>query len=83
MPRASAASFGVVQADGHLVEAFLEKPASPPALPGRPDEAFASMGNYVFDREVLVDSLRADAQGPGCRGLAAGNRTTLPSLRSR
>ena len=61
VPRASAASFGVVQADGHLVEAFLEKPASPPALPGRPDEAFASMGNYVFDCEVLVDSLRADA----------------------
>ena len=65
VPRASAASFGVVQADGHLVEAFLEKPASPPALPGRPDEAFASMGNYVFDREVLVDSLRADAADEG------------------
>ena len=54
VPRESAASFGVVQADGHLVEAFLEKPASPPALPGRPDEAFASMGNYVFDCEVLL-----------------------------
>ena len=65
VPRASAASFGVVQADGHLVEAFLEKPASPPALPGRPDEAFASMGNYVFDCEVLVDSLRADAADEG------------------
>ena len=61
VPRASATSFGVVQADGHRVEAFLEKPASPPALPGRPDEAFASMGNYVFDREVLVEALRADA----------------------
>src|SRR4029077_1355451 len=47
------------------VEAFLEKPASPPALPGRPDEAFASMGNYVFDCEVLVDSLRADAADEG------------------
>ncbi len=65
VPRASAASFGVVQADGHLVEAFLEKPASPPGLPGRPDEAFASMGNYVFDCEVLVDSLRADAADEG------------------
>ena len=61
VPRASATAFGVVQADGHRVEAFLEKPASPPALPGRPDEAFASMGNYVFDREVLVEALRADA----------------------
>src|SRR5262249_16177936 len=59
----SAAAFGVVRpaSDGHVVEAFLEKPASPPALPGRPDEAFASMGNYVFDREVLVEALRADA----------------------
>jgi glucose-1-phosphate adenylyltransferase len=61
VPRASATAFGVVQADGHRVEAFLEKPASPPALPGRPDEAFASMGNYVFDREVLVEALHADA----------------------
>jgi glucose-1-phosphate adenylyltransferase len=63
VPLASAASFGVVRPapDGHVVEAFLEKPASPPGLPGRPDEAFASMGNYVFDREVLEEALRADA----------------------
>jgi glucose-1-phosphate adenylyltransferase len=63
VPRASAASFGVIRAaaDGHRIEAFLEKPADPPARPGSPDEAFASMGNYVFDREVLVEVLRADA----------------------
>src|SRR5262249_39785927 len=63
VPRASAPAFGVVRPapDGHVVEAFLEKPASPPVWPGRPDEAFASMGNYVFDREVLVEALRADA----------------------
>jgi glucose-1-phosphate adenylyltransferase len=63
VPRASAASFGVVRAaaDGHRIEAFLEKLADPPARPGSPDEAFASMGNYVFDREVLVEVLRADA----------------------
>src|SRR5256884_903453 len=61
VPRGSAASFGVVRACGHVVEEFLEKPADPPALPGSPDEAFASMGNYVFDREVLVEALRADA----------------------
>jgi glucose-1-phosphate adenylyltransferase len=73
VPRASAASFGVVQADGHLVEAFLEKPASPPALPGRPDEAFASMGNYVFDCEVLVDSLRADAADEGSQHSIGGD----------
>ncbi len=75
VPRASAGSFGVVQPapDGHLVEAFLEKPASPPALPGSPDEAFASMGNYVFDREVLVEALRADAADDGSQHSIGGD----------
>jgi glucose-1-phosphate adenylyltransferase len=63
VPRPTAADFGVVRAapDGHRIEAFLEKPADPPGLPGSPDEAFASMGNYVFDRDVLVEALRKDA----------------------
>ena len=63
VPRAEAAHFGVAQTapDGHRVEAFLEKPADPPGLPGQPDLAFVSMGNYVFDTGVLVDALRKDA----------------------
>src|SRR5580704_9109785 len=63
VPRTMAAKFGVVQTapDGHRVEAFQEKPADPPSLRGSPDEAFASMGNYVFDRDVLVEALRKDA----------------------
>ena len=63
VPRASAGSFGVVRAapDGHRIEEFTEKPADPAPLPGSPDQAFVSMGNYVFDREVLVEALRADA----------------------
>src|SRR5262252_4977174 len=54
---------GVIRAakEGHLIEAFLEKPADPPGLPDSPDEAYASMGNYVFDADVLVDALREDA----------------------
>jgi glucose-1-phosphate adenylyltransferase len=74
VPRESAASFGVVRPapDGHMVEAFLEKPASPPSRPGRPDEAFASMGNYVFDTEALVDSLRADAVDEGSQHSIGG-----------
>jgi glucose-1-phosphate adenylyltransferase len=47
--------------DGHRIEAFLEKPADPPGHPGRPEQAFVSMGNYVFDTDVLVDALRQDA----------------------
>jgi glucose-1-phosphate adenylyltransferase len=66
MPRMDATEFGVIQTapDGLTIEAFLEKPANPPGLPGRPNETFASMGNYVFDTKVLVDALRADADNP-------------------
>jgi glucose-1-phosphate adenylyltransferase len=63
VPRPDATAFGVIQTgkDGRTVEAFLEKPADPPARPGHLDEAFASMGNYVFTADVLVDALRKDA----------------------
>ena len=43
---------------------FLEKPADPPAMPGRPDQALASMGIYVFDTEFLFDRLEEDAADP-------------------
>ena len=63
VPRREATAFGVIQTadDGQRIEAFLEKPADPPGLPGRPDETFASMGNYVFGTEALLDALRTDA----------------------
>jgi glucose-1-phosphate adenylyltransferase len=63
VPRQDATAFGVIQTgqDGRTIDAFLEKPADPPARPGHPDEAFASMGNYVFTSDVLVDALRKDA----------------------
>ena len=63
VPRLDATAFGVIETgkDGRTVEAFLEKPADPPARPGHPNEAFASMGNYVFTSDVLVDALRKDA----------------------
>jgi glucose-1-phosphate adenylyltransferase len=69
VPRLEATEFGVIQtaADGRTIEAFLEKPADPPALPGRPDETFASMGNYVFSTDVLVEALRKDAKNPESR----------------
>jgi glucose-1-phosphate adenylyltransferase len=63
VPRREATAFGVIQTgrDGRTVEAFLEKPPDPPGLPDAPDEAFASMGNYVFSTDVLIDTLRKDA----------------------
>jgi glucose-1-phosphate adenylyltransferase len=62
-PRAHATQFGVIEtgADGRRIEAFLEKPEDPPGLPDSPDETYASMGNYLFTSELLIDALRADA----------------------
>jgi glucose-1-phosphate adenylyltransferase len=75
VPRHEASSFGIVSVgtDGRTVEEFLEKPPDPPALPGRPDECYASMGNYVFDTAVLVDALRKDADDESSRHDMGGN----------
>ncbi len=75
VPRGEATAFGVIQAahDGRTIDAFLEKPPDPPALPGAPDETFASMGNYVFSTEVLVEALRKDAADQASRHDMGGN----------
>lgn len=63
VPREGASEFGIIQtADGRTIDAFLEKPAEPPGLPDEPDQAFASMGNYVFSTDVLLDALEIDAK---------------------
>jgi glucose-1-phosphate adenylyltransferase len=80
VPRREAAGFGVVQAapDGHLIEAFLEKPSDPPGRAGQPDVALASMGNYVFDTDVLVEALHKDAAHDGSRHSLGGD--VIPAL---
>jgi glucose-1-phosphate adenylyltransferase len=62
VPRAEAKAFGCIDsdADGKITR-FLEKPADPPHVPDDPDVTFASMGNYMFRTEVLLEALRADA----------------------
>ncbi|WP_431839695.1 glucose-1-phosphate adenylyltransferase [Gordonia hongkongensis] len=62
VPRAEAVAFGCIDSDeSGKITRFLEKPADPPGTPDDPDVTFASMGNYVFTTEALVDALRADA----------------------
>jgi glucose-1-phosphate adenylyltransferase len=65
VPREEASGFGCIDsdADGKITR-FLEKPANPPHVPDDPNVTFASMGNYVFSTEVLVDALREDAGNP-------------------
>ncbi|MEP6599793.1 MAG: glucose-1-phosphate adenylyltransferase [Actinomycetota bacterium] len=66
VPRTEATAFGVIDAGADKrVAQFLEKPADPPGLPDSPDEAYASMGNYVFSTDALIDVLRADAEDEG------------------
>jgi glucose-1-phosphate adenylyltransferase len=59
---AEAARLGVIEAEGSgRVRGFFEKVAEPPTMPGDADRCYASMGNYVFDREVLIEVLEEDA----------------------
>lgn len=65
VPLAEASGFGVMHVDEHdLILEFIEKPTDPPAMPGHPDLALASMGIYVFATEFLCDLLKKDAVDP-------------------
>jgi glucose-1-phosphate adenylyltransferase len=63
VPRREATEFGVIDSDAEgKVRGFLEKPSDPPGLPDSPEESFASMGNYVFTTDALLEALRTDAE---------------------
>ncbi len=65
VPRSEASAFGIIDVDAEgRIRAFLEKPADPPGLPGSQEESLASMGNYVFRTEALLDVVGADAANP-------------------
>src|SRR6187397_1776587 len=54
VPRLEATGFGVMHIDTKAnIKKFVEKPADPPARPGKPDTALASMGIYVFNTSFL------------------------------
>jgi glucose-1-phosphate adenylyltransferase len=77
VPAEKASSFGIVstQADGR-VHAFHEKPPRAPTLPHNPARAYASMGNYLFEPEVLETAL---VEGRS-RGETDFGRDILPRL---
>jgi len=64
-PLNMANQFGVIEVDPEdpqKIAAFVEKPASTPGLAADPTQFLASMGNYVFDADALVDALHVDAE---------------------
>ena len=65
VPRDEASAFGVMAVDGdRKINAFVEKPANPPAMPGKPDTALASMGVYIFEADYLYQLLEEDLANP-------------------
>lgn len=58
---AAARSFGVVTVgEKDSIARFEEKPEAPTPMPGNPTRALASMGVYVFSRDVLLNALQED-----------------------
>ncbi len=69
-PISLADQFGVIDidpADPRRIREFLEKPSDPAGLPDNPDEVLASMGNYVFDADALVEAVSDDAVMSGSK----------------
>jgi glucose-1-phosphate adenylyltransferase len=58
VPLEMASAFGVIVTDSdHRIIGFQEKPKKPTPMPGDPNQAYVSMGNYIFNKDVMIDSL--------------------------
>jgi glucose-1-phosphate adenylyltransferase len=78
VPLHAAKSFGIIEVDGdRRIIGFEEKPKSPKPMPTNPEMAYSSMGNYVFNIDVLVKALEHDASHSGTHDFG---RDILPSL---
>ncbi len=79
VPREQAYQFGVIEtSDGRTIDAFREKPADAAGLPDAPDQVYASMGNYVFTTEALIETISTDAHNEDSRHDLGGN--IIPAL---
>ncbi|MFN3739640.1 MAG: glucose-1-phosphate adenylyltransferase [Thermodesulfovibrionales bacterium] len=58
VPIGTASQFGVIVSDeDKRITGFQEKPKKPAPMPENPDMAYVSMGNYIFNKDVLIESL--------------------------
>ncbi len=58
VPIEKASSFGIAVADTkNKIVGFQEKPKRPTPMPDDPRHAYASMGNYIFNKDVLLEAL--------------------------
>lgn len=77
VPIQDATNFGVMVTDSHgrIIE-FQEKPIHPTPMFNNPNLALASMGNYIFNTDALLDGLKTAKQ----RGENDFGQHVLPSL---
>jgi glucose-1-phosphate adenylyltransferase len=84
VPKAEAPSLGVLEVDAESrIVAFHEKVKDPPTIPGNPTMCLASMGNYIFEREVLSMSLYRDAALSDTESKHDFGHDVLPTLVKR
>jgi glucose-1-phosphate adenylyltransferase len=77
VPLDQASNFGIIETDARgRISAFLEKPKQARPMPGDPQRAFASMGNYLFN----ADLLRATLEEAHQRGETDFGHHVLPRL---
>jgi glucose-1-phosphate adenylyltransferase len=77
VPLDQASNFGIIETDARgRISAFLEKPKQARPMPGDPQRAFASMGNYLFN----ADLLRAILEEAHQRGETDFGHHVLPRL---
>jgi glucose-1-phosphate adenylyltransferase len=78
VPIEQASGFGIIEAhaDGRIA-GFEEKPARPTPMPGDASRALSSMGNYIFNRDILVETLIEDARRSTDHDFG---RTIIPEL---
>jgi glucose-1-phosphate adenylyltransferase len=83
VPLDQADQFGVIDAaeDGRRIAAFREKPTDAVGLPDAPDLIYASMGNYVFTTDALIDAVREDAEDESSKHDVGGS--LIPMLVGR
>lgn len=64
IPISEASEFGIIEVDDEWrLTGFVEKPqTAPKCIPGHPDLCLASMGNYIFEAEELMNEVIEDAK---------------------
>ncbi|MBI4313213.1 MAG: glucose-1-phosphate adenylyltransferase, partial [Candidatus Omnitrophica bacterium] len=78
VPIEQGSKFGIVEADAQgRITGFVEKPSKPKPIPSDPTRAYSSMGNYLFNYDVLVRVLEEDARRTSDHDFG---RTIIPEM---